>query len=615
MFPDVNALLESFKDKEWAKCIYQEPGWGDDFANWLKRSLLLPFLNAIVEQVEKVITIDPELPEEAILSIATSQMVDLLSAQCGSARVIDPYTGQLISYGSHPSYEEEREIYVPLEGTIAGEVARTGQPYLVKNLEEEERFKGKHIIKDRGVHSMIAVPFEVPRFSPSDRETVGVIQLYFKDKDKEFDEVEVMVAKLLAKRLSVVMAQKKIYLLQKVREKRTLITDAIIKTAGTRGGLKLKDVFLSVMPGLKDIINAHMCVLFSVDKKLSNVYVEAVYPENAWTHRPGNVFSLNSEEVFEIIYELSNYKGNSIYEVVNSNYVFIVDPLKSELICDITKKFIQLNNINSLLYIPLVDEKNQDYIILFGSKERRKRYTYDEVEIFLYLGRELIKAQKMERLDDALHDFKNPAIAIAGFARRLKKLLKDDLNQVRDQIEKYADILLEETSRLQELALSIYHVGSEELVNLTQSLRRRFEINKEAIREQLRQNIALKEGPFDEGLMVLCYPLNLERVFDNILNNATKAIPPAGGILAIKTYRQDSYACAEITNTGRIPESELGALKDGSTPGRGLYITYRILKLMNGEISVKVNNNETTFILKFPNHALENITKTNERRD
>jgi signal transduction histidine kinase len=66
-------------------------------------------------------------------------------------------------------------------------------------------------------------------------------------------------------------------------------------------------------------------------------------------------------------------------------------------------------------------------------------------------------------------------------------------------------------------------------------LKRRFEINEEGHQRKLRHNITLKQGRFDDNLVIYCYPLFLERVLDNLLNNATKGHPVQGGKLGIKT--------------------------------------------------------------------------------
>ena len=168
------------------------------------------------------------------------------------------------------------------------------------------------------------------------------------------------------------------------------------------------------------------------------------------------------------------------------------------------------------------------------------------------------------------------------------------------KISQYVKILMEETSRLQEMALSLSHVGKEQAVDVTKVLKRRFEINEEAIKEQLRQNITLTQGPFEENLFVYCYPLYLERILDNLLNNATKAVPIQGGRLGISTFLKHGYACIEVTNTGAMSEDVRLQLIEGDAKGRGFYITHRIIRLLKGLIDISVEEDTTIITLKLP---------------
>ncbi|MBW1730008.1 MAG: GAF domain-containing sensor histidine kinase [Deltaproteobacteria bacterium] len=601
MWTNLQKLIQAVQKEPWA----QEVSFKEEFWNflmeWLESHLLSSFLDQITKQVDEIVEIDPDLPEQEILTRATRYIVEFLNASSASVRIYDPQTEQMLSYGSYPSHEERRETYIPLEGSIAGEVVKSKRPCLVPDILDETRYEDKEAVYLRGIHSLMAIPLEIPRFFPNERDTRGVIQIYFPEKGREFSPLEIQIAELLAKRLSFVIARKKILSMHRLNEKKEAIVRHIFKRLGSRGGIKMKDVFNRVIPELVDMVNLQSCALFSVTHDYNYVVLEAGYPEEEGYHSIGRRFSVTSEPAFEILLRLRDYEGDSAYEVVTPSYILVVDPQKSAIISGHMKDFAAEHNINSILYIPLYVDGEITHFMTFDAIEHRQRYREDEIELFLFLGRELMKAQKMERLDDILHDFKNPAIASAGFARRLKKMLEDDkFRESLPQIKRYVDILFEETSRMQELALSIYEVGKEQIIDITDVLLRRFEINKEAIKEQLKQNVVLREGPFVEGMKVCCYPIHLERVFDNLLNNATKAIPLKGGTLSIKTYKDGDWACAEIGNTGRISEEDRVRLVDGEGEGRGLYITYRIVRLLGGRIEVEAKRNSTTFIIRLP---------------
>ena len=364
----------------------------------------------------------------------------------------------------------------------------------------------------------------------------------------------------------------------------------------------MAEVFNQVVPELADIVDLQSCTLFSVTEGLDRVILQAGFPEHGY-HSVGKALPVSSEPVFELLLNLREYSGESVYEVVTPFYISVVDPQRSDLVSKNLKELAALHNINSILYFPLGYNGEVTHLMAVDAVDQRQRYRDDEVDIFLFMGRELMKAQKMERLDDALHDFKNPAIATAGFARRLKEIVRrDELEQSKEQVRQYVDILLEETSRLQELAMSIYRVGDEQAVNLTEVLKRRFHINREAIKEQLKQNVTLEEGPYDPDIGVMCYVVHLERVFDNLLNNATKAIPLKGGVLAVRTYSDGDWACAEISNTGQISEQTRMKILEGEGEGRGLYITYRIIRLLKGKIEIRAGKETTTFVVSFPLH-------------
>jgi len=603
MLMNLQDLVKRIEEESRAKEISVDKDFWVFLTEWIQEHLLSGFLGQVTRQVDEIVEIDPDLPEPQILERATRFMVDFLGAHSASVRIYDPHTEQMLSYGSYPSEENIRQPLIPLEGSIAGEVVRTRRPFLVPDILSEGLYRDKEIVLKKGVQSLMAVPLEITRFYPRERDTFGVIQIYYEEKGRDFRPLEIQMANLMAKRLSFVIARKKILSLHRSQEKKEAIVRHIFRKLGTRGGVKIKEVFDHVVPDLAEMVNLQSGALFSVTKDLREVIIEAGYPETGGYHNVGKSYPVDKEPVFSLVLDLGEYSGDSVYEVVTPNYILVVDPQRSGLLSADLKEFAALHNINSILYVPLHVEGEVSHFMTFDALDHRLRYSEDEIDIFLFLGRELMKARKMERLDDALHDFKNPAIATAGFARRLKQLLleKGDGGS-REQIHKYLDILVEETTRLQELALGIYRVGEEQVVNLTTVLRRRFEINREAIREQLKQNITLKEGPFDSELTIRCHLIHAERVFDNLLNNATKAIPLKGGALAIRTYADEEWACAEIRNTGHISQEDRLKILEGEGQGRGLYIIHRIMSLLRGKTEIKRGKEDTTFVVRFPRY-------------
>jgi signal transduction histidine kinase len=212
-----------------------------------------------------------------------------------------------------------------------------------------------------------------------------------------------------------------------------------------------------------------------------------------------------------------------------------------------------------------------------------------------------MKGLRLEKMDDILHDFKNPAIAAAGFAKRVQKILADgEYPGKKGKVDQALDIILKETSRIQELALTLHGEGKEEVVDLSEKLKKRAMINEETLIELRRENIRLYEGELESPLWIRCYPLHIERVLDNLLNNASNAIPEEGGSLSIRSYRKDKWGVAEISNTGQISEEDKERYLQGEGKGRGLHITTRLVKRMGGKMAMESGEDQTTFQVMFP---------------
>jgi len=118
---------------------------------------------------------------------------------------------------------------------------------------------------------------------------------------------------------------------------------------------------------------------------------------------------------------------------------------------------------------------------------------------------------------------------------------------------------------------------------------------------------------------VLCYPQELNQVFINLLVNAAQAIPGQGAIL-LRTFQEDHWACAAITDTGqgmsaevrqRIFEPFFTTKPVGQGTGLGLSTSYHIVVNKHGG-QLLVDSREgagTTFTVRIPLGAGEGLAR------
>jgi len=586
-----------------AKCNLTEQDM-NELATLLRKHCISPHVAQVVRMVEEVISIDPTLEWKEILEAAAKKIVQFLHADGASIRIFDPETDRLAAFGSFQYYSETgRQKNIPVEKSVAGKVIKSGKSYLVPNILLEPDYTNKDVVKELGLNSLMAVPIIIPGFLESEHSIQGSIQIYYREIDREFDPLEVANAELLARRVSYVLAKKRILDLQRLNIQKEKIVEKIFVKLSHREGIKMKDVFGMMIPELVNIIQVQSCTLFSVSSDRNHVQIELEYPSDQEIHEICCVYSVKDHPYFDALLHDTEKRDDYADERITPSYILIKDPLKSRLSNDELKRYAARQNVNSVLLIPLKAMNEINYFLVFYAKDRRQEFTEYEIDLLSFFGKEIMKALRIEKLDDVLHDFKNPAVAIAGFAKRTKKLLeKEDLASVKEKLSDYLDIIIQESVRMQELAIYPNIEGREREVDLSETLRRRFKINEEALREQRRMNIHLIDDKREPGLRIYCSPFGLERVLDNLLDNATKAIPEEGGELSIKSYRSGDMAAFEIRNTGKIPEENIGQIKEGDVKGRGLNIIYRFIQANHGKLDVFTDNDSTTFRVMLPLH-------------
>jgi len=184
-------------------------------------------VDRLVDEVETIIEINPNLSEIEILEAAAKRIVDYLRAAAASIRIFDPRRREMVCFGSYHYAGETRQRSIPFEDSIAGEVVRRGRSYLVPDITKEDKYKNKGIVREMGIHSMLAVPMNIPRFTIRDLDIKGVIQIYYEEEDRKFTSLERKIAEVLARRVTYVIARKRILSLQRLNETKEKIVEKI----------------------------------------------------------------------------------------------------------------------------------------------------------------------------------------------------------------------------------------------------------------------------------------------------------------------------------------------------------------------------------------------------
>ncbi|MCB2180394.1 MAG: GAF domain-containing sensor histidine kinase [Desulfobulbaceae bacterium] len=576
----------------------------DELIRLIEKDYLLDFLSSLIQQSEEILAIDPHLPRKKILEIAAENIVRDLAAEAASIRLFDPKSFKMLTFGAANLKECERTVAIPVKKSIAGRVVEENRSIIVPSIMKNPLYKEKKIVVQKGFHSLIAVPLRMPSFVGSSDDLLGSLQIYYKEDDRHFSKHEIIRAEALARRVSYVMAKKRIIDMKALNDKKEAITDKIFIKLSNREGVKLKDIFNLLIPELEELIQLHSCSLFTLSSDQKSIRQEAAYPQDRAYHESSHLFTLDHHDYFWATVHGSKQYADMPYERIDTSYVLIKDPFKSTLVSPGLKEFVKKEQIHSILLVPMRAATETRHILCYFATQQKQYFSEDEIELLTFFGKEIMKALRLEFLGDMLHDFKNPAVAVAGLAARSRKLLdSEDLNKIRDKLISYQDVVVRETARLQDLmALTMTEEGRKEEIDLGKIAAERFDLNRHVIEETKNNSIRVEPPACEDNLIILSSRQGLERILDNLLSNATKAIPETGGYIEMRCFSAEKMAVLEIKNSGEIPQDQLALIKKGTVIGRGLNIISRFTHNNQGNFDISSEHGLTTICIKLPLH-------------
>ncbi|MEN8139998.1 MAG: GAF domain-containing sensor histidine kinase [Thermodesulfobacteriota bacterium] len=593
-------LTELFANDEFCCSLALCPEERQRLIRLLEEEFLADHLRDLINETEAILAIDPSLSRRQILETAAGKIMAGLNAAAASIRIFDARSFKMLNYGAAGISECQWQPVLPVNRSIAGRVVAENRSILVASLARDPMFSEKEISDRLGFHSLLAVPLRMPNFVGSSADILGSLQIYFHEDDRDFSRLEILRAEMLARRVSYVMAKKRILDMKALSDKKERISDMIYERLSNQQGIKLKDFFRLILPELDSMITLHSWSLFTLSADQGKIHQEASHPEGSSYYEDGYLYTVEHHDHFWTTVHGTQEGAEMAHERVDPSYVLIKDPRNSDLVSDGLRQYTIDQDINSILFVPLRIDGVTRHILLFFATQQRQYFTADEIDLLTFVGKEIMKAVRLEFLGDMLHDFKNPAVAVAGLAARACQMLaEDDLQEAAPRLKKYLEVVARETARLQDLALTMTGEGREELIDLGQLALERFALNNHVIAET-REGIEVREPDCQSGLMVRCSSFGLERVLDNLLHNATKAIPCGGGFITLHCQRSGDMASLTIENSGAMEAEDIRQLESGVSQGRGLNIISRFVSKNHGELNVTSSDSTTSFTIKLP---------------
>jgi two-component system, sporulation sensor kinase E len=197
------------------------------------------------------------------------------------------------------------------------------------------------------------------------------------------------------------------------------------------------------------------------------------------------------------------------------------------------------------------------------------------------------------------HEVRNPIMSIGGFAARMKAGLGKD-----HKFQKYLDIILKETSRLEKVVRDVKELSEMYTVYL-QPVKLNDLLSKviEDFSPTLSRQSIHMEADIEEALpTIILDRAQISRALKNIIQNSIDAMPK-GGTIKLKAWLVDSRIQIVVEDSGMgISGDKIDSIHDpfvtSKTTGAGLGLTmvYQIVKNHHGEIDVKNRGGKGTVV-------------------
>ena len=401
-------------------------------------------------------------------------------------------------------------------------------------------------------------------------------------------------------------------------ERRRELETILRFTALINSSLRIEDVLNYAMKWAEEFMDAEASTVYELDEEKKELFIRIARGEK-------------KESVERIKFELG--QGISGHVVQTGQPMVIQDVRKEKRF---SPKFDRITGFRtrSMICVPLILRGKTIGALQVLNKKSGDLFTQIDVELLTSMSQQIavamenaklyrrlekkfeLNARELKTAQDKLilserlvamshlvqgvaHEIRNPVTTIGGFARRIKKILKRD-----PEIDKYLNVILEESERLESLVTQVHEYTSVLAATLAMDdIRATLHdvVNKfEPIAQQQGVTLVTK---IDESLpLTRMASSQIMTALSNIMENALEAMPN-GGELVLEATQRNSQLFIKILDTGHgIRQEYLNSVYDPffssktHGAGLGLAVVYQIVKNHDGEITIQSQEGKGTSV-------------------
>jgi signal transduction histidine kinase len=383
--------------------------------------------------------------------------------------------------------------------------------------------------------------------------------------------------------------------------------------------LEIEGVLDNAMRFSEEFINAEASSIYELDKEKGELFIRVARGEKK-----------------DLIQKIRLKVGEGIAGwVVQTGRPMVVQDTKKEK--RFSDKFDRMSGFTtrSLLCVPLILRDKSIGAIQVLNKKNQEQFTDADLEILISMSQQIAVAmenamlyQRLEKRFDLAarelktvqeelfrterlaamgnlvkgiaHEIRNPIMTIGGFALRIKEAIKEP-----ERLEKYADIILSETARLENLVKKVHmflDIQSASIIPVwikpvIDELLTKFKPAAE--KQGVEMHLYLEE----DLPMIDMDARQLLIALSNIVENALEAMHEGGRIEIHVTGSEESGINIVVKDTGSgIAEDELDCIYDPfftsktASDGLGLTMVHQIIKNHNGDIEILSKKAEGTTV-------------------